>query len=413
MQRPSFKNIGRLMSATVFAQLISVAIAPIVTRIYSKEAYGFLALTISISTLMGVLSTLQYNQTIILAKDDRFAKTAFALSLWISLILSAVFLLAGLILIPFFPGWFDYDPAYSLWMYLLPVMSFVASTGNTAYFWANRKEMYAVISRGRMLTSLVSSGLSVGLGFVLEGPTGLLLGFFLSTTAFSVYVWIHLVRTGMGRLPFFDWEGMRAIARSYRDFPLMNLPTQFIQQLIHQLPVLLLTLYKGPASAGLYNLCNRVLITPIQMIASATGEVFQQKAAAKYAAEGSCEPEYLKAVKGLSLLGFLPFLVLGIISPCLFGWVFGQEWIEAGYYAQVMAFMFFLRFVFGTVSYMYYIAGRLRENLVIHIYFLASTALIFYLGAGLSTRMVLFLYASNFSLVYLIWGYRSWIFSKG
>ncbi len=413
LKRPTFQNIGRLMTATVLAQVVSILISPVVTRLYSSTDYGFLALMMSFSTLAGTIATFQYNQTIILAKEEEQAKLAFSLSLWLSFCVAVFTEVVGLFVIPFFPKWFDFNPAYKVWLYFLPVIIFISSAGNSSYFWANRNQHFSLISQGRMLISVTSAAISVGLGFLLDGPSGLILGFFIGTSIFSLFMWIGNIRKGLGSLPLRDIEGMKKLALKYKDFPLMNLPTQFIQQLIQQLPVLLLTLYKGPSSAGLYNLCSRVLITPIQTIAGATGEVFQQRAASRYNANGECEQDYLKTTKGLALIGALPFLVLGLISPWLFKFVFGAEWVEAGRYAQVMSFMFYLRFVFGTVSIMYYVADKLRENLIIHLYFLASTFLIFFFGKDLSTVTLLLMYSMNFSAIYMLWGYRSWIFSKG
>ena len=46
-------------------------------------------------------------------------------------------------------------------------------------------------------------------------------------------------------------------------------------------------------------------------------------------------------------IALFPFLLLAITGSSLFDFVFGQDWTEAGIYAQLLSFKLFLTFVFG------------------------------------------------------------------
>ncbi len=149
------------------------------------------------------------------------------------------------------------------------------------------------------------------------------------------------------------------------------------------------------------------------MVASATGEFFRQKAASEYAEKGECQSTFTKITLGLAGISIVPFAVLGVFSPALFAWIFGEEWRQAGEYAQVLSALFFFKFVVSPVSFMYYIANRLKEDLLVHVYLIASTLGLFVFLKSAPTEVMLAGYVVNYILVYIFVGWRSWHFSKG
>ena len=68
------RNVATLASATTIAQAVSILTAPVLYRIYDKEDYGTLGQYMAIVAVVGVFSTMQYHQVILLEKDDDDAK---------------------------------------------------------------------------------------------------------------------------------------------------------------------------------------------------------------------------------------------------------------------------------------------------------------------------------------------------
>ena len=66
-----FNNVFILSSGTALAQLIPVMIAPILSRIYSPEEFGRLALYLAIIQILGSLSTGRYELAILLPKEEK------------------------------------------------------------------------------------------------------------------------------------------------------------------------------------------------------------------------------------------------------------------------------------------------------------------------------------------------------
>ena len=67
------KNVLTLVTGTTIAQSIPIAISPILTRIYTPEDFGVLALFISITTILGTIANGRYELAIVLPKRDNNA----------------------------------------------------------------------------------------------------------------------------------------------------------------------------------------------------------------------------------------------------------------------------------------------------------------------------------------------------
>ena len=94
------RNVLTLMTGTTIAQAIPIAISPILTRIYTPEDFGILALFVAISTIFGSIANGRYELAIMLPKKDEDAINIFALGFivnvgFISFATALVFFIIG------------------------------------------------------------------------------------------------------------------------------------------------------------------------------------------------------------------------------------------------------------------------------------------------------------------------------
>ena len=68
------------MSGTVIAQVIGLLITPILTRLYAADAFGEMALFMSISSIIGVVACLKYELAIVIPKEDDEAVAVLSVS---------------------------------------------------------------------------------------------------------------------------------------------------------------------------------------------------------------------------------------------------------------------------------------------------------------------------------------------
>ena len=76
-----------------------------------------------------------------------------------------------------------------------------------------------------------------------------------------------------------------------------------------------------------------------------------ERASADFGRTGNCRDIYIKTLKSLAVISLGPTLVLMFLSPFLFRFVFGKEWVVSGYYAAIMFVMFFFRFIASPLGF--------------------------------------------------------------
>ena len=92
------RNILTLMTGSTIANAIPVAISPILTRIYSPEDFGLLALFLAVTTIFGTIVNGRYELAIMLPKKDEDAINIVALGF---VIMSLITLILFVIVIIF------------------------------------------------------------------------------------------------------------------------------------------------------------------------------------------------------------------------------------------------------------------------------------------------------------------------
>lgn len=81
---PFAQNVSVLASGSIVAQVISVLISPVLSRIYSPEDYGLLAVFLSVLNMFAVVLCFRYELAIVLPKDESDAINLVKLCLMIS-----------------------------------------------------------------------------------------------------------------------------------------------------------------------------------------------------------------------------------------------------------------------------------------------------------------------------------------
>lgn len=71
------KDVGKLVSGTVVAQVVGIILIPIITRVFSPEIYGLATIFISIVSILTVVSRLRYELAILLPKGEEKSMVCF------------------------------------------------------------------------------------------------------------------------------------------------------------------------------------------------------------------------------------------------------------------------------------------------------------------------------------------------
>lgn len=395
-------DVLKLVGGATIAQVLSILVAPVLSRLYAPEAFGTAAVFNSIVTILGVIACLRYELAIMLPESDEDAANLLVASLGITLL---IFVLSA---IPVLFARYSVAsllkaPDLALYMWGIPLVILARGVFLALNYWNSRMKHFGRLSIAQVSKSVMVNGFQLGVAVIGQAHAGGLIG---STVLGAVTVsavlarqiWRDDKRIFMQNIRLSHiFQGMRR----YRKFPLFNTWSALINTGSRQLPAFFLTFFFSPTVAGYYAVGNRVLHLPISLIGSAIGQVFFQRASATYQGEESLSGLVLSLFRRLVAFGLFPTFLLMIVGEDLFTLVFGSQWSEAGVYAQILSPWMFFVFISSPMSTLFSILERQEAALLRDIGILVSRAATLGIGGVLGDeRLTLFLFSGSGVLVY-------------
>jgi len=418
-EKPSGKSISfagdvlKLVSGTTIAQLITLLAAPILTRLYSPDAWGVLAIFHSITLILGIIACMRYELAIMLPETDEEAANLLGVSLGFSFII-------GLLLIPVCRWCRDplltlmNAPALGPYLWLVPPMVCISGVFLALNYWNSRTRHFGRLSIARVSSSLATTTVTLGLGFAGYATAGSMVGASVAgqTVATSVLggqIWRDnrsIFRRSI------RWRDMIATLKRYRSFPIFSTWSGLLNTVSWQLPVLMFGAFFSPAVVGFYALGFRILQMPMMLIGRAIGQVFHQRAA-EANIQGALAPLTEGIIRRLVVFCLLPMLMLTIIGRDVFVVVFGREWAEAGVYTQILSVWAIVWFVSSPLSTLYGVLEKQAQGLLLQAAIFLSRLVSIGIGAYLdNAKIALLLFSLSGIGVYGYLIYKIAVFSE-
>jgi len=341
----SFKaNVLTLMTGTAVAQLLMAGISPVLTRLFTPAAFGAFGVYLSLAAILSALSTLRFDQAIMLPKEAKAAAHLFWAALLSAAVVAAVTLAVCLL---FFKSILSLlgITALSAWILVLPLSVFFYGASQALISWSTRRKKFARQSVSHVSRSLAISLVQVTAGLLRLGPGGLI-GGALAGDAVAVLILGRQVRQEDGGIlrRALAWRKIKAVAREYRDFPLFGSPQNLLNAVSQNVPLLLLAKFFGPAVAGFYVLGVRCIQVPMNFLLTSLRQVFFQKASATCNSGGDVYGLFRRATLGLLAMVALPAAAVVFFGPGIFAFVLGRQWAASGEYARWLVLWLALMF---------------------------------------------------------------------
>ncbi len=341
----SFRSdVLALMSGTAIAQAVTVAVSPLLTRLFAPQAFGALGVYLSLLAITGAAATLRFDQALMLPQQDDEAARLF----WNALLSVAAFSGIAFLVILLFRG--ALSQALKMGegsgaLGLLPLALLFFGSFLTLNSWSARRKQFGRSSLAQMLRSLATAALQLLAGIFHAGATGLI-GAAAAGEGLAALVLGRWVKRGDGALlrRALDWEPLRLAAKKYRDFPLFSSPQNLLNAVSQNVPLLLLAKFFGPVVAGFYVLGVRCIQVPMNFLLTSLRQVFFQKASATCNSGGDVYGLFRKATLSLLALVTLPAAVVVAFGPEVFAFILGKQWAASGEYARWLVLWLALMF---------------------------------------------------------------------
>ncbi|AWY01068.1 hypothetical protein A8139_20915 [Marinomonas primoryensis] len=342
------KNVIILMTGTTIAQAVPIIITPVLTRMYTPEDFGVLALFVAITVTLGSVANARYELAITLTKDEDDAIEIGALGIVISTFISL------LLVIPFILfneslSLLLNEPNISIWLYFVPFVVWLIGLFNVLSFLNVRFKKYKDIAKAHIYKSIAMITVQLLWGLINASVVGLMLGQIASSVS-SVYrlsknIDIKGLSHSIKKRKKLFFNAVR-----YRKFFIYMFPASLMNSVFGNINSLIIPTFFEIKTLGFYSLAQRVLGAPMSLIGSSISQVYAQEASEERVSTGRVVAIFNKTLKKLIFFAIILFVPLYFIVEDVFSIAFGEEWRVAGSYAKLLLPYFALNFVVSSLS---------------------------------------------------------------
>jgi O-antigen/teichoic acid export membrane protein len=399
MPRSEFwKNVTTVLAGAAGGQALPLLVAPLITRLCTPAGMGAFSVWLGVITVSSTVATLRLETAMVLDHEQRQQATCFGVVAWCATLvavgLTVVVATARVLGLPALRGmsWFE--------LCSIGVAGWLAAYTQTLLAHAASHKLFGKAAQAKVLRGGVIAVGQLGLLYAGLDGAALMAGQLIGLAAGLWAAQLLLSPPAPHFALTLDREA-RGYLVKHQAFWRFSLPSSLLNTLVGQLPLFMIGMHHGALAAGLFALTQRVLSAPSAFVASSVLEVFKREAVHQFESAGNCREVYRATFKALSLLAVPPALILLLFAPRLFGWVFGPAWQAAGELARILAPLCYLNFIASPLSYVFFVAGRQKMELLWQVALFLMTASVFLAPATLQQSVLA--YAIGRSVLYLVY----------
>ena len=347
------KNNLQLISGTIITQLINLVFNIILTRLYLPESWGKLSFFLISCSVFLVISSFKLDINLVTAKDDGEIKKllhySFTFTFFIALLAFLFFSSLNI---------FSETTVKALeWWWIIGylVCIYLLSSRQILWMLALKYKLFKLQS-----FTLIGEALLVNIiSMILYkfGDIGLLIGNIISQI-FAV-TWLlknifkdYQINFNVLKPEILPWRLLKRILIIQRH----NIFQGYID--LFQIYAFTIIFSSQMEIIGYYFLCIRVLQLPLRLFFGPISNIFLRTLFDKKIANATMSSLYIKVLIGCFLIYVPILLTILLFGKELFRFIFGETWIEAGRYAQILIFWIGLDVIKIPMSQVFYLFNR-------------------------------------------------------
>jgi lipopolysaccharide exporter len=341
-----------MAGGTTFSGALVFLAEPVTSRLFPPEAVGVVSTFYAWATILGTIACLRYEMAILLPREEEDAGNILVLSFSILALMTALVFAAVLAAGRPLLGLMHMEALWPSCILLLPAAVFLTGLDLLLRRWHTRHRRFRSIGLSRSMQNIPRVAAEVCGG--LAGFTSAV-----NLAAFRVFGLIgspanllyNLLRHDLkGVMRRFTWKGMLLVAGRYVKFPLFESVSALVMLLSLYSPIILLASFFGSDEAGLFSKAFYLLYMPVLILGESTSQAFFQLSSHRRADGEDLGPLVEAVLARIIGLGVLPFALITLAGPRIFGFFLGPWWSEAGLYARIISPWLFVVLVNNSIS---------------------------------------------------------------
>jgi O-antigen/teichoic acid export membrane protein len=254
----------------------------------------------------------------------------------------------------------------SVWLYFIPLSVFLRALFQIYEYYENRKKHYSSISFANVSQSFGTSLTRAGMGFMHLGSFGMIVSSILGSLTGSLHIRYLSSKKDIVKYKKPSLNALKTVAKRFKKFPLFTMPSNGLNTISVQIPVILLTRFFSASVVGFYSFSHRMLSMPMFIVGRSFAQVYFQKASTlRYKKKELADFTY-SVYKKLLVIGIIPMSIIGVWGDYIFSFVFGDEWVIAGVYSQFLSVWFLFNFISSPLSQLFSVLEKQQKSLVVN-----------------------------------------------
>lgn len=339
------KNVAVLMSGSVIAQLVPIALSPILARLFNENDFGEYALFTATVNIISQLVCLKYDMAIAVAKTDDEATRLFYGSVLLSIMVSLITFIA-------FPL-----AENKIWVYFLPASAFLTGLYNAVLNYNIRLSNFKDISSGNIIKSVSMVASQIILMLMGVGGASLVIGQVIA----YFFGNLRLIKNIKRYLIPHKLSEILATMKENISYPIYIMWGSIAGSLVYNLTSYSLAYFYTEAQLGYYSFINRVLAVPLTMIGTSVGQAFLSEATESKKAQSEA---FTFVTRALFLLSIPISVGLFLFAEPFIEIVFGESWLPCAVYLKLLLPLFVTRFVVTPISTTAIVMGKKRYTMM-------------------------------------------------
>lgn len=348
--RGYLSKVASISVGTSVGALIAALSSPVLTRVYSPEAFGVLGIALAVTSVAVAAAAGKFDAAIPLEQTQSGAAGTLGAgavsSICSGLIAVALLLGAPASILE------DRDLSVSI-MLMLPVIVMTAGLTQVGLGVAVRADMFRLVAAVRAVGPAVAVASQILLGSIWPTGDALVLGQMIGMIAAALLIW-HRVARGQA-FPRLGW--IKAAMRRHWKMPTFVASSNLLTMASLNAPMVVLGLNFSLAAAGVYAITYRVMTAPALLLGQAIGQVFYARVART--PEKSERQRLVATTSGaLADVSMVVFSWGFLFAPRAFELIFGDQWRGSGEYARLLIPWLAVGFVASPLSQFAMVCGK-------------------------------------------------------
>lgn len=361
------------MTGNVLSQLVLIITAPLITRFYLPEDFAVYAAVMTIVNMTNVLTTLRLERGILICNNIgeckciiSFIKLTFIFYILISFVI--YFLIVKFINLPnnLYLKTFQEFGLFAL------ILSIIVGIEFLLYHLNLREDNFKNISKTKIINSIFQTSGQALLGFL-----SIKNGLFIATIFASLLKIIILYKKLKHSYFAYKIKKFYLAVVIKKNISIIKylVPGSFITSLISSILIIYCSIFIDASSIGLIYLSQKILVIPLGLIIRSASDVNFKEFSSKD--NDDILYIYKSRIRKTFFFSIIPFLLIFLLSPYAFSFIFGEIWVLSGYYSQILLPGLFVQLLYSPFGNIFWVK---KAN---GIFLLLSLARLFLLIVGM------------------------------